>query len=79
MTDSRQQGPEVMIDPVQYGQLLARVEALTHQLERVTERLEAIEDKMKAGRGVLIGLVAAAGLAVYGVKGMIDQFIGGGP
>jgi hypothetical protein len=63
-----------MIDPVQYGQLLARVEALTDQLDRVTTRLEAIEDRFKAGRGVIVGLFVAAGLAMYGVKGMLERW-----
>lgn len=78
MTDSRQQGPQ-MIDPVEFGRLLARVEALAGEVASLTAQLKEIQGGFKIGRGVFIGLMLSAGLAIYGLKGMIDRVFGAGP
>lgn len=63
------------IDPVQFGRMLASQEALSKKLdqnadrmERLDQRLEALESLRANGKWAAIGLVIGLVFAVYGMK-----------
>ncbi len=72
------------IDPVQYGRLLASVDALTTELsatradmKALDKRLADVEDRFRIGKGTLIGLLLALGGAAYGIREGINSLFGG--
>lgn len=67
----------------QLGQLTTAVTALTRAVEDLTEtnkvltaRMDALENKYRTGRGIVIGLILACGFLWYGAKGMAMKFLG---
>lgn len=69
-------------NPVQFGQFLAKVEALTEKLteaeksiDALTERLTQVESRYKVGKGALAGLAIGAGFAVLGVKDTLNRIV----
>lgn len=67
-------------NPVQFGQFLAKVEALTEKLteaeksiDALTDRLTQVESRYKVGKGALAGLLVGVGFAVFGVKETLNR------
>jgi hypothetical protein len=67
----------------QLGQLIAAVTSLTKAVDELTatnkaltSRMDALENKYRTGRGVVIGLILACGFLWYGAKGMVLKLLG---
>lgn len=63
------------IDPVQFGRMLSAMERLTVELERTSQtmsamdnRIEFLESRYAIGKWGVGGLVLMMGFAVFGVK-----------
>lgn len=63
------------IDPVEFGKLLASVDSLNRQLatnsalvERLDQRLAALESLRANGKAAMVGLTLGLVFAVYGLK-----------
>lgn len=72
------------IDPIQYGRLLASVDALTAELsatrvemKALERRLADVEGRFRIGKGTLIGLLLALGAAGVGIREGVKSLFGG--
>jgi hypothetical protein len=71
------------IDPLIFGQMMARIEHLSEQLERADKRMETlamrlgeVEDRYKVGKAATFGAVLVLAAAVYGIKDLFARLVG---
>ncbi len=71
------------IDPIQYGRLLASVEHLSAQLSTATQqlsemntRLDEVEGRFRLGKGLLLGIIFAAGSIGMGLRELVSALFG---
>lgn len=62
------------IDPVQFGQLIQSVETMSKQIDILTQDVTDLKTTLSGGKGLLIGLVTAAGGVGAGMSKALDQF-----
>ncbi len=49
------------IDPVRFGELIGALKELQGQVKILSEKVDHMEGKLTSGRGIIIGILAAAG------------------
>jgi hypothetical protein len=49
------------IDPVEFGKLLQSVSSLTEKVDTLTAKVSALESTLTGGKGLIAGLMVAAG------------------
>ena len=59
------------------GQLVQSVETLGEQIADIHVRLEKLQTQLSTGKGVLIGLIMAAGVTGAGASALIKKIFGG--
>ena len=81
-TGRREMSPTA-VNPRDFGALEKSVEHLSKSVEALTEavtelssRIGVIENRYTLGRGMMVGLVIAAALSVYGASELIDKLLG---
>lgn len=72
-----------MIDPIEFGRLMAEVRHLSAQLEAANEKMETlsarlseVEDRYKLGKAGITGLVVGLGFTIYGLKEGLSRLMG---
>ncbi len=58
------------VDPVEFGRLLGSMEHLTNSIQDLTAKVDALEERLNTGRGVILGIT----LAAAGVGGGVGAF-----
>lgn len=61
------------IDPVQFGRLLNAVETLTAQVVDLDEKVDILNEQITGGKGVVMGLLVAAGSAGAALTKVIEK------
>ncbi len=61
------------IDLVEYGKLLASVEALTVSCDALTIKVDSITERLNTGKGVVFGMMIAAGGLGAGVTEAVQR------
>lgn len=64
------------LSPVEQGKLLAAVNKLTDQVEDLNGRLQAMELQVARGRGLLFGIIFAAGGLSAGLTNFLTKLGG---
>ena len=71
------------IDPMLVGQMVAKIDHLSQQLERAESRMETlaarlgeVEDRYKVGKAAVFGAVMVLAAAVYGIKDLFGRIFG---
>lgn len=49
------------VDPVEFGKLLQSVSTLTEKVDKLTTKVDALESTLTGGKGMIAGLMIAAG------------------
>jgi hypothetical protein len=63
------------IDLVAYGRLTESVDNLTTAVDKLSARLEELENDMVRGKGIFMGAIVAASLASVGLVKTIEKFL----
>ena len=63
----------VDIDPIEFGKLLQAVSNLTRKVDVLTDEVDSLKNTMSGGKGVMIGLMIAAGGLGAGVSHLMDR------
>ena len=61
------------IDPQEFGRLVGAVESLVKQVEHMSKEIAEIRNAMSTGRGIVAGLVLAAGGIGAGATHLIEK------
>ncbi len=61
------------IDPVQFGRLLNAVETLTAQVATLDIKVDTLNEQITGGKGVIIGLLVAAGSAGAALTKVVEK------
>ena len=61
------------IDPIEYGRLLESVETLTVSVNKLSGEVQVITERLNTGKGVIFGLMIAAGGLGAGVSETIKH------
>tara|TARA_B100001778_G_scaffold205956_2_gene170126 strand:- start:4784 stop:4993 length:210 start_codon:yes stop_codon:yes gene_type:complete len=65
------------LTPIEQGKLLEAVNRLTDQVEDLNTRLHNMETQVARGRGLLFGIIFAAGGISAGFTNLITNYFGG--
>lgn len=65
----------MQVDPVEFGKLLQSVETLTQVCASLEKEMKAVREQLAGGRGVMFGLLIAAGASGAAVTEAIKHFI----
>lgn len=63
------------IDPIEFGKLLNAVETMTKQMHVLTVEVDDLRQTMSGGRGIVVGMMIAAGGLGAGVTKFLDHII----
>lgn len=61
------------IDLIEYGKLLAAVSSLTESCEALTIKVDSITERLNTGKGVIFGMMLAAGGLGAGVTDVLSR------
>ena len=61
------------IDPQEFGRLVGAVETLVKRVEHMAQEIDAIRNAMSTGKGIVAGLVLAAGGIGAGATHLIEK------
>jgi len=61
------------IDPQEFGRLVGAVETLVKQVGHMSRELDEIRNAMSTGKGIVVGLVVAAGGIGAGATHLIEK------
>lgn len=61
------------IDPVEFGKLCQAVETMSAQIKILTDDVTDLKNTLSGGKGLLIGLVTAAGGVGAGMSKALEQ------
>lgn len=61
------------IDLIEYGKLLAAVSSLTESCEALTIKVDSINERLNTGKGVIFGMMIAAGGLGAGVTEAVQR------
>jgi len=59
------------IDPIEYGKLIQAVETLTKEVTELRGQIDGLKSSMSKGRGMLFGLLLAAGVSGAGITSLV--------
>ena len=63
------------IDPVEFGKLVHAVETLTEATKEIKADLDSLKATFKGGKGLLAGLMIAAGGIGAGAKHVLESLL----
>ena len=63
------------IDPILYGKLVQSVETLTKTVEAIEDKVDALTAQMQGGRGIVVGLMLAAGGLGAGASKALEHLL----
>jgi hypothetical protein len=61
------------IDQIQFGKLIQSVDTLTVRVGELNTKVESLTDQMSGGKGVVAGLILAAGGIGAGASHVLDR------
>ena len=64
------------VDPVAFGGLVEAVKTLTLEVKDLRADVKTMREQLTGGRGVITGLIVAAGGIGAGVHHLIDKVLG---
>ena len=74
--------PPAALDPVQFGEMLATLKSINEamptafsKIDKLNERITELERQLSQGKGVMIGLLIAAGGAGAAVHKMLEHLL----
>jgi hypothetical protein len=63
------------IDPIAFGRLEQSVTTLTTSVDKLTNRIDEMEQKMSVGRGIAIGLLLVSGSLGAAAHSVIEHWL----
>jgi hypothetical protein len=64
------------LDPVQFGSLIKSVETLANEVQTLRGDVKELASQITGGRGVITGIIIAAGGIGAGMHHLLDKLIG---
>lgn len=61
------------IDPIEFGKLVQSVETLTNQVSTLTVQVSTLQSTLSGGKGIVTGLMIAAGGLGAGTAKLLDH------
>lgn len=64
------------VDPVEFGKLLQSVASLTAKVDGLSLKVDGLETTLTGGKGLVVGLMVAAGSLGAGAKHVLESIFG---